>query len=142
MSGESTRFRHGAGPSGIFGSALRLLSALIGFIESRAALIASESKSALIQFAIAAICLIAALMLLAFGYIFLVASAIVGIAHLAHISWLWTALIAAGVHFILALLLLLIVWSRATKPVFRATVVELKEDRKWLREIGTNRRSS
>lgn len=142
MSGESTRFRYGAGPSGIFGSALRLLGALIEFVESRAALIASESKSAFVQFAIAAICLIAALMLLAFGYIFLVAIAIVGIAHFAQISWLWTALIAAGVHFILALFLLLIARSRMTTPVFRATAAELKEDRDWLRQIGTNRRSN
>jgi uncharacterized membrane protein YqjE len=142
MSGESTRFRYRAGPSGIFSSALALLGALIAFVESRAALIAQESKTAFVQFAIAAACLIAALMLLAFGYVFLVASAIVGIAHLAQISWLWTALIAAGVHFILALLLLLIVRNRVTKPLFRETAAELKEDREWLREIATNRRTN
>ena len=143
MSGESTRSRSGAGPGGIFGSILALLSALVGFIESRAALVAAESKTALIQFAIAAICLVAALMLFGFGYIFLVASVIVGVAHLAQISWLWTALAAAGVHFVLALLLLIIVRSRVTKPLFRATAAELKEDREWLRQMGTtNRRSS
>ena len=142
MSGESTRFRYRAGPSGIFSSALALLGALIAFVESRAALIAQESKTAFVQFAIAAACLIAALMLLAFGYVFLVASAIVGIAHLAQISWLWTALIAAGVHFILALFLLLIVRNRVTKPLFRETAAELKEDREWLREIATNRRTN
>ena len=142
MSGESTRFRYRAGPSGIFSSALALLGALIAFVESRAALIAQESKTAFVQFAIAAACLIAALMLLAFGYVFLVASAIVGIAHLAQISWLWTALIAAGVHFIPALLLLLIVRNRVTKPLFRETAAELKEDREWLREIATNRRTN
>jgi hypothetical protein len=142
MSGESTRFRYRAGPSGIFSSALALLGALIAFVESRAALIAQESKTAFVQFAIAAACLIAALMLLTFGYVFLVASAIVGIAHLAQISWLWTALIAAGVHFILALLLLLIVRNRVTKPLFRETAAELKEDREWLREIATNRRTN
>jgi uncharacterized membrane protein YqjE len=142
MSGESTRFRYRAGPSGIFSSALALLGALIAFVESRAALIAQESKTAFVQFAIAAACLIAALMLLTFGYVFLVASAIVGIAHLAQISWLWTALIAAGVHFILALLLLLIVRNRVTKPLFRETAAELKEDREWLREIATHRRTN
>jgi uncharacterized membrane protein YqjE len=142
MSDESTRFRYGAGPSGIFGSALALLGALIGFIESRGALIAAESKTALVQFAIAAICLIAALMLLGFGYVFLIATAIVGIAHLAQISWLWTALIAAGLHFILALFLLIIVRNKMTKPLFRATAAELKEDREWLRQIGTNRRTN
>jgi uncharacterized membrane protein YqjE len=143
MAGEFTRSRSRAGHAGIFGSALALLGAIIGFVESRLALVAAESKTALIQLALAAICLVAAIMLLGFGYIFLIASAIVATAHLLQVSWLWTALIAAGLHFILALILLLIFRSAVTKPLFRETAAELKEDREWLRQIGaTNRRPS
>jgi uncharacterized membrane protein YqjE len=140
MPGESTRSRRGAGPGGIFGSVLALVSALAEFFETRAALIAAESKAAMIQFAIAAICLIAALTLFGLGYVFLVASVIVGVAQLAQISWLWTALAAAGVHFIVALFLLIIVRARITKPVFRATASELKQDREWLKQLGTTNR--
>lgn len=141
MSEGTTRSR-AAGPGGFIGSLLALLSAFVEFVETRAALVAHESKAALIQFAILGICLVAALMLFAFGYIFLVASAIVGVAHLAHISWLWTALAAAGVHFFLAIVCLIIVRSKMTKPLFQATAAELKEDREWLRHLGTttNRR--
>src|SRR5205807_2008588 len=106
MSDGTTRSRASAGPGGFIGSLLALLSALVGFVETRAALVAQESKAAFIQFAILGICLVAALMLFAFGYIFLVASVIVGVAHLAQVSWLWTALAAAGVHFLLALVCL------------------------------------
>src|SRR5690242_1866782 len=108
MSDGTTRSRRTAGSGGFIGSLFALLSALVGFVESRAALVAAESKAALIQFAILAICVVAALMLFAFGYIFLVASAIVGVAQLAQVSWLWTALAAAGIHFVLALIFLLV----------------------------------
>src|SRR4029077_13257162 len=100
MSDGTTSSRRTAGPGGFIGSLFALLSALVGFVESRAALVAEESKAALVQFAILGICLVAALMLFGFGYIFLVASAIVGIARLAQVSWLWTALGAAAVHFV------------------------------------------
>jgi uncharacterized membrane protein YqjE len=142
MSDRTTRSRSSAGPGGFIGSLLALLSALVEFVETRAALVAHESKAAAIQFAILGICLVAALMLFAFGYIFLVASVIVGVAHLAKVSWLWTALAAAGVHFFLALVCLIIVRSKMTKPLFQATSAELKEDREWLRHLGTttNRR--
>jgi uncharacterized membrane protein YqjE len=140
MAGEFTRSRGGAEHAGIFGSALALVGALVGFVESRLTLFAAESKTALVRLAVAAICLVAAIMLLGFGYIFLIASAIVGLAHLWQISWLWTALIAAGLHFIVALVLLIIFRATLMKPMFRTTAAELKEDREWLRQIGTTKR--
>ncbi len=138
MLGEFPRSRRGAGRAGIFGSALALLGALIGFIESRLALVAAESKTALVRVALAAICLVVAVMLIGFGYIFLIASAVVGLAHFLQISWLWTALIAAGLHFILALFLLILFRSMLMKPLFQETAAELKEDREWLRQIANN----
>jgi uncharacterized membrane protein YqjE len=76
-------------------------------------------------------------MLFVLGYVFLVASAIVGIAHAVQISWLWTALTAAGLHFVLGLFCLLIVRTRMSKPMFRATSAELKKDAEWLRTLNT-----
>ena len=84
--------------------------------------------------------LAAALLLFTFGYIFLIASAVVGLAHLARISWLWIALAAAGVHFVIALVFLLVARSRMTKPLFRATAAELKKDREWLKNLDTTSR--
>jgi uncharacterized membrane protein YqjE len=135
MISETTRSRNPAGHAGLLGNLLALASALAEFFESRFVLLVQESKSALVQLLILAACMILALFLSVLGYIFLVSSAIVGLAHLAGISWLWTALAAAGVHFLIALILLLVARSRITKPVFRATLAELKKDREWLKNL-------
>jgi len=135
MISETTRSRNPAGHAGLLQNLLALTGALADFFESRFALLAEESKAALIQLLVLASYLVLALMLCVFGYVFLIASAVVGLAHLAGISWLWTALMAAGAHFIVALVLLLVARSRMTKPLFRATVSELKKDREWLKNL-------
>jgi uncharacterized membrane protein YqjE len=135
MISETTRSRNPAGHTGLLQNLLALTSALADFFESRFALLAEESKAALVQLLVLAICLIVALILFGFGYVFLIATAVVGLAHLAGISWVWTALMAAGAHFIIALVLLLVARSRMTKPLFRATVSELKKDREWLKNL-------
>ena len=135
MISETTRSRNPAGHAGLLQNLLALTGALADFFESRFALLAEESKAAFVQLLVLASYLVLALILCAFGYVFLIASAVVGLAHLAGISWLWTALMAAGAHFIVALILLLVARSRMTKPLFRATVSELKKDREWLKNL-------
>jgi uncharacterized membrane protein YqjE len=128
--------------TGFIGSLVALASALAEFFESRAALFATESKAALFQFVLIAACLVAALLFFAFGYVFLLATAVVAVAHLANVSWLWIALAAAGLHILIALILLLIAWSGIKRPVFRATTAELKKDREWLKNLETNQTRS
>jgi uncharacterized membrane protein YqjE len=135
MISETTRSRNPAGHAGLLQNLLALTRALADFFESRFALLAEESKAALVQVLVLASYLLLALVLCAFGYVFLIASAVVSLAHLAGISWLWTALMAAGAHFIIALALLLVARSRMSKPLFRATVSELKKDREWLKNL-------
>jgi uncharacterized membrane protein YqjE len=54
-----------------------------------------------------------------------------------------TALGAAGAHFVVALILLLVARSRMTEPLFPATLSELKEDRQWLKNLNaTNQPTS
>jgi uncharacterized membrane protein YqjE len=142
MISETTRSRNPAGHAGLLENLLALVTALAEFFESRFALVAQESKTALVQLLVILACLVLALVLCVFGYIFLLATVIVGVAHLAGISWLWTALSAAGVHFIIALVLLLVARSRITKPVFRATISELKKDREWLKNLDRTNQST
>ena len=137
MADETTRSRGPAGHGGLLDSLLALMSALVGFFESRAALVAKESRAAFFQCVVLGVFLLAALMLSAFGYIFLVVSVIAGIAHAAQVSWLWIALGAAGVHFLIALFCLLVARARITKPMFRATSAELKKDAEWLKTLDT-----
>src|SRR5438876_2552767 len=143
MAGENSPSRSRPRQAGFIGSLVALASALADFFESRAALFASESKAALVRFLLAAICLIAALLFFTLGYVFLLATAVVAIAHLARISWLWTALAAAGLHILIALIFLLIARSGIKRPIFRATMDEFKKDREWLKNLETtNQRRS
>ncbi|HEX3620653.1 MAG TPA: phage holin family protein [Candidatus Udaeobacter sp.] len=135
MMSESTRSRNPAGHAGLLENLLALLNALAEFFESRFALLAEESKGAAMQLLILVGCVIFALLLCALGYVFLITGAVVGLAQLIGISWAWIALAAAVVHFIVALVLLLVARSRVTKPLFRATLTELKKDREWLKNL-------
>ena len=141
MMSESTRSRNPAGHAGLLENLLALLNALAEFFESRFALLAEESKGAAIQLLILVGCVIFALLLCALGYVFLITGAVVGLAHLIGISWPWIALAAAVVHFIVALGLLLVARSRVTKPLFRATLTELKKDREWLKNLDATNQS-
>lgn len=136
MTSESPGSRNPAGHSGLLDNALALTSAVAGFFESRFALAARESKAAALQLLILVGCVIAALALCVMGYVFLIVSAVVGLAHLIGTSWPVVALIVALLHFIIAVVLLLVARSRITKPMFPATVDELKKDREWLKNLN------
>src|SRR5947209_17667333 len=103
MVGENSPSRSRMRQTGFIGSLVALASALADYFESRAALFATESKAALVQFVLIALCLVAGVLFFAFGYIFLLATAVVAIAHLANVSWLWIALDAAALHILIAL---------------------------------------
>ena len=133
MAGESMRFRNPAGHAGLVHSLVSLVNSLAGFLESRIALFATESKTALVHVLVLVACLAGAALLLVFGYIFLVASAIMGLANAFGISWVKISLAAAGVHFVLAFICVLIARGRMKKPMFEMTSTELKKDRAWLK---------
>lgn len=138
MADETAPSRSRPRQTGLIGSLIALASALADFFESRAALLATESKTALFQFLVAAVCLVAAVLFFAFGYIFLLGSAVVAIAHMANVSWIWIALAAAGLHFVIALILLVFAATGIKRPVFTATRAELQKDREWLKNLETN----
>ena len=134
------RSRNAAGHAGFLNNLLALFNALAGFLESRLALFAKESRAAVAQMLAVVACFVAALMFFAFGYVFLIASAIAAIAHATQVSWLWVALAAAGAHFALVLIFLLVARSMMTKPPFRELATELKKDREWLRNLDETSR--
>ena len=136
MAGETMPPRPPAGQAGILNNLLALTGALAGFFESRAALFAKESKKAFIQLVAIAACLIAALMFFAFGYVFVLAGAVVAIARALQMSWVWIAVVTGGVHFVLAIFLLLFAQAAMRKPFFRATIEELRQDREWLETLN------
>ena len=123
-------------------SLVSLVNSLAGFLESRVTLFATESKTALVHVLVLVGCLAVAAFLAVFGYIFLVASAIVGLAHAFGISWVKISLAAAGLHFLLALVAVLIARNRMKKPMFEMTGTELKKDREWLKNLDKKSHST
>jgi uncharacterized membrane protein YqjE len=141
MTSERSWSRNPAGHAGLLENLLALVSALAEFFESRFALFAQESKAAALHLVILIACVIVAVVLSVMGYVFLIVAAVVGLAHLLGVSWPIVALAAAILHFIIALVLLLVAKSRITKPVFRTTIDELKKDRAWLKTLDTTNQS-
>src|SRR3954471_9388785 len=133
MAGEAMRFRNPAGHAGLLNNLVSLANSVAGFFESRIGLFAAESKSALVHLLLLAGGLIGGLLLLAFGYVFLLVSAVFGIAHAAGISWVWIAFGAGVLHLLLAAGCALFGVSQLRKPMFKATLDELKRDREWLK---------
>ena len=119
-----------------------LASTLAGFFEARVSLFARESKSALLHILILAGAVIGALVLLASGYVFLIVSVIFGIAHAAGVSWVWIALAAALLHFLLAGVCGFLAGKQITKPMFSASMQELKRDREWLKSVDKREEST
>ena len=119
-----------------------LLNSLAGFLESRLALVAAESKTALVHVLVLVACLAIAAFLVIFGYIFLVASAVFGIAHALHMSWVKVSLMAAGLHFVLAFVCVKIARARMHKSMFEMTGATLKKDREWLKNLDKENRST
>jgi uncharacterized membrane protein YqjE len=142
MAGETMRFRNPAGHAGFLHSLVSLLNSVVGFLESRIALFAKESKTALVHVLVLVGCLAGAAFLVLFGYIFLVASAVFGIAHALHMSWVKVSLMAAGLHFLLAFGCVMIARSRMHKSMFEMTGTELKKDREWLKNLDKKNRST
>jgi uncharacterized membrane protein YqjE len=136
MSSASFPSRNPAGHSGLLDNALGLISAVVAFFEGRFVLLAQESKTAAVQLLILVGCVIAALALCLMGYVFLIVSAVVGLAHLLGTSWPVVALVVALLHFIIAGVLLVVARSRITKPMFRDSIDELKKDREWLKTLN------
>lgn len=142
MISKSSSPRNPAGHAGLLENLLALASGVTDFFESRFALFAQESKTAAVHVLILAGCVVFALLLCALGYVFLITGVVVGLAHLVGVSWPWIALAAAAVHFLFALVLLLVARSRITKPVFRTTLAELKKDREWLKNLDATNQST
>jgi uncharacterized membrane protein YqjE len=142
MAGETMRFRNPAGHAGLLHNLVSLLNSLVGFLESRLALFAAESKTALVHVLVLVACFAAAAFLAVFGYLFLVASAIAGLARAFHVSWIKITLVAALLHFVLAFVCVMIARSRMHKSMFEMTGVELKKDREWLKNLDKENRST
>ncbi|HEY2799336.1 MAG TPA: phage holin family protein [Chthoniobacterales bacterium] len=135
MANHPMPFRNPAGHKGLRANFGALVSSGTRFVESRLSLASKEAKSALLRVVTLVVCGIAALILMLTGYVFLIVFAIVGVAHLIGISWIWTALCVALIHFAGALFCLIIARGQVKHALFRDTAAVLKEDTEWLKNL-------
>jgi len=142
MAGEPMRFRNPAGHAGLLNNLVSFANSLAGFFESRIALFVHESKGALVHIFIMAGALMFALVLVAAGYVFLIVSIVFGIAHTLGVSWVWIAFCAALLHLLLAAGSAFFALTQMKKPIFAATLDELKRDRAWLKNTDRENRST
>ena len=136
MARAGARVHNPAGHAGLIDNAIGLISALFAYVETRAALLAVESKAMLLQLAAVIAFALAALIAAVFGYIFILASLIAGIANRSGVSWTWIALGAGLLHVILAVVCVLLAKARLTGRLYPETRAELKRDQQWLKSLG------
>src|SRR6184192_4013794 len=136
MARASARVRNPSGHAGLIDNAIGLISALFAYVETRAALLAVESKAMLLQLVAVVAFALAALIAIIFGYIFILASLIVGIAHSIGVSWTWIALGVGLLHITLAVVCVLLAKTKLTGRLYPDTRAELKRDQQWLRSLG------
>ena len=140
MARAGARIYKPAGHAGLIDNAIGLISALFAYVETRAALLAVESKAMLLQLAAVIAFALGALIAVIFGYVFILASLIVGIAHLTGVSWTWIALAVGLLHLGLAVGCVLLAKMKLTGRLYPETRAELKRDQQWLKSLGKTER--
>ena len=136
MARVGARVYNPAGHAGLIDNAIGLISALLAYVETRAALLAVESKAMLLQLAAVIAFALGALIAVVFGYVFVLASLIAGIAHRSGVSWTWIALGAGLLHIGLALVCVWLAKAKLTGRLYPETRAELKRDQQWLKSLG------
>ncbi len=136
MARASARSSNPAGHAGLIDNAVGFVSAFFAYVETRAALLAVESKSLLLQLGMVVAFGLGALIALVFGYIFVVASIVVGIAHATRISWTWVALCVGLLHIALAVVCGFLAKGKLRGRLYAETRMELKRDQQWLKSLG------
>ena len=136
MARASARSRNPAGHGGLIDNAIGFISAIFAYVETRAALLAVESKAMLLQLVVVLAFGLCALVAVLCGYVFVLASLIVAIAHATSVSWTWVALCAGLLHIILATVCILLAKSKLRGRLYPETRAELKRDQQWLKSLS------
>src|SRR5437660_190892 len=109
------------------------LASLSGYFHARLELAGVEAKDAALHYFKMVALVGAAAFGLVFGYVFFIASAVMAVAYYAGWPLRWVLLGVSLLHFILAILAVLIVKAMFSVPQFEATLAEFEKDREWLK---------
>jgi uncharacterized membrane protein YqjE len=126
---------HRTGEYGLFAHLAGWLAANLAYLRARLELAGIEAREAGVHYAIILGLAIGALIVLVFGYLFLVialvflVAALIGTPH----AWIWVLLGAAFLHILGAATLGWIAKVKLSAPMFTASLNELKKDQEWLK---------
>ncbi len=125
-------------PDGLFRNLSSLLGAKLAYLRARLELAGLEGKEAAVHYGLILSLACVALVMIVFGYLFLVIALVflVALAFGGGDAWIWVTLGAAVLHFIGAAGLLLLAKMKLGQPMFAATLDELKKDQQWLKTPG------
>lgn len=126
--------RQTAEAAGLWGHLSGLAAAKLSYWRARLELAGIEGREAAAQYAVALALGIGAMVLLVFGYFFLVLAVVFAIAWAlgGGNSWIWVLIGAALVHLVGAAGLFFAVRAQVMRPVFTATRDEFRKDQAWL----------
>lgn len=138
MTGHTTPNGLPAGDEGLTENLRALAASFTAFLRARLHLAGIESKEAAAHYFKIILWLLAGLLGLFLGYIFLCIAAVFLLSKMLCVSWLWILLVMGGVHVAVAVAAVVIARSKFTQPMFGATITELKKDQQWLDKPRTN----
>jgi len=126
--------------AGLVTDSAELLGALIRYLKARVSLFSIEAKEAGLNYGLAAGFVAAALVLVFLGYVFLIITAVFGIAALLGGGNTWIAVlgVAALLHLGGAVGLVFAAKGKVKEGAFPVTAQELTKDRQWLTSFSRN----
>ena len=119
---------------GMFSYASAWLAAFLAYLRARIELAGLEGREAAIHGAVLLGLAVGALVLLVFGYFFLCFALVFLIAWACggENAWIWVTFVMALLHFGGAVALGFWAKVKLTRPIFAATLDELRKDQQWL----------
>ena len=115
-------------PRGLLDGLLSLVGSFGRYVQAIGALAGEEAHEAVALYLRLAIMLVASILFVAFGYVFLVLFAAFLVATVFHVAWLWILLGLTALHFLVAVICAAHVKSHWRTPVFSATKGEISRD--------------
>jgi uncharacterized membrane protein YqjE len=123
---------------GLLAEFAALLGAKLAYLRARFELAGIEGKEALANLAIILALAVGALVVVVFGYFFVVTALVFLIAWACGggNAWIWVMIGAGVLHFIVAAGLGLAIRMRLDRRMFEATLDEFRKDQEWLTTRG------
>jgi len=126
--------------AGFFAHISALLAAHLSYLKVRLQLAGIEAKEAGIHYGLILAFVIAALIAVIFGYLFLIIALVflIALAFDSQSAWIWVMFGAALLHLGGAGALLFLAKGKLAEPMFAETLNEFKKDQRWLTSAKQN----